>query len=250
MINHLEQLKALELKANFTPPERQYFYKLRDELEAIVGGVSIEKLDKPTDVAQAKRIRTKLEEILKFVQDREMEKEVWDREMLIDYLRRFNITDNPEKWMADNDVSFSRGGVEFFGSLNLSKVNITYLPDPLIVGMDLILRDCYELETLPTIYGVWGDIDLSHCRKLKNLDNLDGSRRNLNLTGCSGLTSLPDSLYVKESLFLEGCTGLTSLPRGLYVGGGLEVVGLSEDIKLQARILKIMGKIVGKVWEE
>ena len=76
--NPLEQLKSLELKANFTQRERQYFYKLRDELEAIVGGVSIEELKKPTDVAQARRIRAKLEEILKFVQKREMEIEAED----------------------------------------------------------------------------------------------------------------------------------------------------------------------------
>ena len=91
MSNPLEQLKGIELKANFTPPERRYFYKLRDELEVIVGGVSIEELNKPTDVVQAKRIRAKLEEILKFVQDREIEAEVWDRERLDSWVKKIEL---------------------------------------------------------------------------------------------------------------------------------------------------------------
>ena len=127
MTNPLEKLKGLELKANFTPPERQYFYKLRDELEVIVGGISIVELKKPSDVVRARKIRAKLEEILRFVQDRKME-----ADLPID--SKFKVvfgTFSPE---IGGTYSFSGRKVKLLGYRTLfngvDQFKVEYLDDP------------------------------------------------------------------------------------------------------------------------
>jgi hypothetical protein len=242
MTNPLEQLKGIELKANFTPTERRYFYKLRDELEVIVGGVSIEELNKPTDVVQAKRIRAKLEEILKFVQDREIEKiEVVDKKSFMEWVQLFGLQEKlTEDWINRN-IKFNDDTIVCKEKLDLTGSDIVYLPNQLIAEHDLCLADCVFLTYLPdSLRNVSGDLDLGHCTSLmslpQNLTEVNGDlnlrnctslmflprgltkiRGHLNLSKCTSLINLPDNLTVHGYVALEGCTSLTHLPDNLRV---------------------------------
>ena len=280
MSNPLEQLNQLELKANFTPLERQYFYKLRDELEAIVGGVSIEKLDKPTDVAQARRICAKLEEILKFVQDREMENKIWDEADCSAWLR--------EHELEGEAFEFRDGGLIFRGNLDLSGRDIKCLPDnlhvmgglkldgcrslqylpcnlridetlysndctllravpdDLQVGKSLYLKNCTGLTSLPNSFRVPGDLYLKGCTALVHLPE-ELSVKGLNVQDCTALINLPDNLPTIIYLNISGCIALLSVPDSLRVDGNVTVRGCSEKIILKIKELKKRGQILAGV---
>ena len=225
--NPLEQLKSFELKANFTPRERQYFYKLRDELEVIVGGVSIEKLDKPGDVAQAKRIRTKLEEILKFVQDRKMKKiEVVDTKSFMEWVEEFNLQEQLSEEWVDKNMEFRDEGIICKGDFSVGSTAISYLPDNLQILDSLDLDGCTRLMSLPDNLKVQG---------------------HLSLEGCTGLMSLPESLKVNGSLILRGCTGLTSLPDNITMEADVYVMGVPAEVIAKLKELEKRGQIKGWV---
>ena len=228
MPNPLEQLKAIELKANFTPLERKHFYKLRDELEAIVGGVSIEKLNKPSDVAQLKRIRAKLEEILKFVQDREMEVEVWDRERFMEWVEEFHLESKLTDEWIDKNIEFRDDVIVCKNNLILSRTDIKYLPDNLTVNGYLDLSRCTSLVQLPDNLTVMGNVDLRECTALSYLPNTLTLQGDLNLWRCTSLTQLPDNLQIGRNLDLSGCTALTHLPDGLSVKASCDLSGCTE----------------------
>ena len=269
MFSSLEQLKTLELSANFTPRERKYFYKLRDELEAIVGGVSIEKLNKPSDVAQLKRIRAKLEEILKFIQDREMEVEVWGRERFMEWVEEFHLENKlTDEWVDKNiefrddviickkdlilsrtDITYLPNNLSVAGYLDLSRcTSLVQLPDNLTVVSNVDLRDCTSLTYLPDNLTFLGDLNLCHCTSLTQLpDNLQIGR-NLDLSGCTALTHLPDGLGVKASCDLSGCTELKHLPDDIQIGSSLTISVLSTlRLWTEAMQLKKRGQIKGEI---
>jgi hypothetical protein len=214
MPSPLEQLKALELKANFTPRERQYFYKLRDELESIVGGVSIAELKKPSDVVRARKIRAKLEEILKFVQDRKIEVDIEKATKdLVAWLKIAHIDGYDfqgdsywEDWIENN--------VEFKGEQIIIKVKkfecqtgLTFLPDNLVFLGSLILERC------------------------------------------SSINRLPAHLVVKGELNVFACESLVDLPDDLFVGKILVVHKANRGVIDKAHLLKARGQIKGDVWD-
>jgi hypothetical protein len=230
MPNPFEQLKQLELTANFTPLERQYFYKLRDELEAIVGGVSIEKLNKPTDVVRARKIRAKLEEILKFVQDREQD--IGNRERFMTWVevstQKAKFTD---EWIARN--------IEFSGR------NIICLTD--LDGFS------WELKYLPDNLYVKGKLDLENCDAFRLLPNNLQVAHDLNLNNCAELETLPDGLYVGGDLNLRYCTALKTVPDDLQVKGDVYIdspfAPLSPEVVKKLYELKACGQIIGEIYE-
>ena len=267
MNNPLEQLKEIELKANFTPRERKYFYKLRDELEAIVGGVSIEKLKKPGDVVQARRIRAKLEEILKFVQDRRLEVEP-PREKFMAWVKESHLERQfSDQWIEDN-FEFSEDKIYCRGDLRLFSVPITYLPDNLHIGGELVLSRCERLSQLPNNLRVDGDLEIKYCTTLSSLPNDLSAGKSVDLTGSSALTKLPDNwqvngslslmacsalvhlpenLSVKGYLTLSSCTALDRVPPNLQVDGNVEAYGCEFHITYTLRDLRASGRITGKV---
>ena len=227
MPNPLEQLNELELKANFTPPERQYFYKLRDELEAIVGGVSIEKLDKPGDVVRARRIRAKLEDILKFVQDRKMKKiEVVDKKSFMEWLRLFDLDEKLTKNWIDKNIEFDGDLVIWKVDPGLFGTQITYLPNNLQVDGALYLDNCGVLKSLPESLRVKGPLWLNDC---------------------SELIALSNDLWVEGDLSLQNCSALKSLPETLKVGGRVFASGCSPETIEELRDMKKRGQITGNI---
>jgi hypothetical protein len=214
-----------------------------------VGGVSIEALNKPTDVAQARRIRAKLEKILKFVQDRELVEEFWDRKRFIQWINKFHLEDRlTDEWINKN-VEFSIDGITCKSHLNLSETAITYLPNNLTVEENLILKGCKCLERLPDNLTVKGSLFLESCILLTQLPEdlkLDGALR---AAHCTSLTSLPDNLKLGGALILEGCISLEYLSDGLIVEGDIEVRGCSAKVVEKADELKVRGQIKRAVWK-
>ena len=216
MTNPLEQLKSVELKANFTPRERKYFYKLRDELEAIVGGVSIETLNKPTDVVQARKIRAKLEEILRFVQDRKIELDLDDEEFIDELVSWLKVAHIDSITFEDDDY-----WKEWIGN------NIQLENNRIIITTRVF--DCRDtLKFLPDNLVFTGTLNLGYCKKLNKL---------------------PSGLVVKGELDLRHCKTLTALPDDLLVDGDITVYGLSRSIINKAHLLKERRQIGGEVFD-
>ena len=250
MLIEVEQLKGIELSANFNPRERQYFYKLRDELEAIVGGVSIEKLDKPTDVVHARRIRAKLEEILKFVQERRIETDVVLRELFLNWAREFHLDGwiTPE-WVSQNadfydNKIFIHDDFSFLGKakditslpdnlhcdlgLFLQGSGLKFLPDGLWVGDSLLLQGSENLEALSSGLYVGGSLRFTGCPKLKSLPPGLFVGRELYVNAATSLVEIPDDLHVGGDFSMKYCSALKYLPRDLTVGGSLNLQGCTS----------------------
>lgn len=101
------------------------------------------------------------------------------------------------------------------GDLDISRTNISKLPENIIVGRNLIANDSL-LETLPSGIRVGGSIDLSNCKKLKSLPEDMIVYGHLNLSG-SSIHELPKHLKVGGILNLMS-TSVNSLPEDLFVG--------------------------------
>ena len=114
-----------------------------------------------------------------------------------------------QEMMEDND-----------GNLDLSRTDITELPDGLSVPGCLNLRDS-KVTSLPDGLTVGGGLRMSGVRITALPDNLTVGRY-LDLSDLP-ITSLPDGLTVGGNLYLEG-SSITSLPDNLTVGGDLHLV--------------------------
>ena len=182
MSNSLEQFNQLELSANFTPPERRYFDKLKAEYRELYAGRTLEQIGEE-DVVALRQIEAKIVEIKKFVQDRKMEKEVWDRERLDSWVKNFELEKRLTDEWIDKNISFlENGAIVCKCSLYLPGTAITYLPDDLTVKGSLDLYRCSSLTSLPDSLEVGGDLNLFGCSavviemayKLKKLGKIKG----------------------------------------------------------------------------
>lgn len=119
------------------------------------------------------------------------------------------------------------------GDLNCANcIQITALPDNLIVNGNLNLSNCIRLRKLPSGLSVGGSLDLFHCVNLSDLPWELSVGTYLYLSGSSWLTHLPQGLRVGGYLYLAGCTGLTELPSALHVGGSLDLRNCTNLIRL------------------
>ena len=120
------------------------------------------------------------------------------------------------------DVQVIDGKPTVKGWLDLRGREITSLPDNLVVGGHLDIKECSEITSLPKNLVVGGWLDISGTKITSLPDNLIVSS-SLYLSNTK-IKSLPDNLAVGGWLDLSG-SEITSLPDNLVVGGGLDLRG-------------------------
>ncbi|MBU1132183.1 hypothetical protein KKC32_02980 [Patescibacteria group bacterium] len=70
-----QNLETMEVKANLSNVEREYFDKLKAELKQILGGKTLEDIEKTQDLVLARKASKKMAEILEFLKTKEVETE-------------------------------------------------------------------------------------------------------------------------------------------------------------------------------
>ena len=91
-----------------------------------------------------------------------MEKEQLKR--IFDFLEEKGEHNAPVKWKLINNIPLKEEDLNVKGDLDLSKSNITLLPEGLKVGGNLSLFKCVKLTSLPEGLQVVGLLDLSFSR--------------------------------------------------------------------------------------
>ncbi|MBU1132025.1 hypothetical protein KKC32_02110 [Patescibacteria group bacterium] len=70
-----KNLESMAVNANLSNVEREYFDKLKAELKQILGGKTLEDIEKTQDLVLARRVAKKMAEILEFLKTKEVETE-------------------------------------------------------------------------------------------------------------------------------------------------------------------------------
>ncbi|MGO9110147.1 MAG: DUF6745 domain-containing protein [Thermoguttaceae bacterium] len=112
-------------------------------------------------------------------------------------------------------------------------VPVASLPERLLVGENLELRDCTELEKLPNKFYVGKSVILRGCNMLQSLPAHWQVSGNLQICGCRALTQLPPGLRVDGDLCLMSAA-IQSLPADLRLGGSLLLVDCAKLHELPA----------------
>lgn len=91
-------LEALELKANLNPRQREYLEVLKDKLKKVLGNKTTEQLAKENDLESLKMYKEVLDEILEFLQTKEMKlsEEEKFQEKALDYIEKL-ISEGADK---------------------------------------------------------------------------------------------------------------------------------------------------------
>jgi len=109
-------------------------------------------------------------------------------------------------------------------------VNITKLPNDLVVNGNIYLYDNPNTIELPKKLLVRGFLDLRDCNQI---------------------TKLPDNLYVNDWLDLDNCEQITEFPKRLYVGGNLYIRNTSLAKKYTKKEIRdIVASTGGEIKEQ
>ncbi|MBU1132187.1 hypothetical protein KKC32_03000 [Patescibacteria group bacterium] len=68
-----QNLETLAVKANLSNIEREYFEKLKAELKQLLGGKTLEDIEKTQDLVLARKVSKKMSQILEFLKTKEVE---------------------------------------------------------------------------------------------------------------------------------------------------------------------------------
>ncbi|MBU1132557.1 hypothetical protein KKC32_04935 [Patescibacteria group bacterium] len=68
-----QNLESLAVKANLSNAEREYFDKLKAELKEILGGKTLDDIERTQDLVLARRVNKKMGQILSFLKSKEVE---------------------------------------------------------------------------------------------------------------------------------------------------------------------------------
>jgi len=128
-----------------------------------------------------------------------------------------------ESGIQDNQYEITETNVIFKGIVDLSRIDISNLPEGLIVGWNLYLRGMHITE-LPKKLTILGSLYL----------------------GKTSITKLPEELIVKGSLDLTE-TYITELPEDLSVGGLIFINKSQIELIYHIKSSKFADKLV--VWE-
>ena len=180
-----------------------------------------------------------------FLEDKESRRIPGRARLVFDPNYIFNIEDFEDE---NGDVDWSEDMIQ-----SISDV----LPlDNLIVKGDLILYECYDLESLPRNLSVGGSLNVANCPNLELLPKKLKVGNELNLVGCSNVQSLPNNLVVGGMMDLSFCRKLQSLPNNLKVGGDLylydckNIQSLPKDLEVGGNLNLVSTLIADKYTKE
>jgi len=146
----------------------------------------------------------------------------------LDIRRCTNLRKLPETLIVRDWVNLDHSGIECLPKF--FSVGAVVDPDKLHkkyrINENANLTTCTDLITTPSRRVIVGhDLDLSGCVNLNNLPNSMIIGGSLALRGCKSLEKLPDHLIVRGGLELSFCDKIRHINDGVIVGGRIVIEG-------------------------